>query len=65
MLRAEQNFNMIGSSRYLMSIISRFPNVYYSAELIRDDISGTKYVLNLLNEDKYQQLGIILYVKKF
>lgn len=48
-----------------MSIVSRFPNVYYSAELIRDDISGTKYVLNLLNEDKYQQLGIILYVKKF
>ncbi|CAF5112090.1 unnamed protein product, partial [Rotaria sp. Silwood1] len=62
LLMAEKQFKISGQSHYIISVISKYSDNFNSAELISDDLTGTRYVLNLLNEDKRQQLAVILYV---
>ncbi|CAF4799930.1 unnamed protein product [Rotaria sp. Silwood1] len=65
LLMAEKQFKISGQSHYIISVISKYPDNFNSAELISDDLTGTRYVLNLLNEDKRQQLAVILYETNF
>jgi hypothetical protein len=56
---------LTGQTQYTISVFSEYTDQIYSAELFNNDITGTSYVLSILNGNERQVSADILYVWKF